>query len=132
MSVRAGLTLSIAAETNKLPPATAAARTNTKNVERPFIANDLARRARNFNANQPGRSRASHQRLGPTVWWIKVLFVTPDHFQFRAVRFLPNYPLIDISLPPRRVAGHEINFEKVWPRNRTVFGRECREIKGRT
>src|SRR2546421_7607337 len=122
MSVRAGLTLSTAAETNKLPPATAAATTNTKNLGRTFIANDLARRVRNFNANQTGRALACHQRFTPAATGVKKLFVTPDHFQSRAVRLLPSYPLIDVSLPPRRVAGHEINFEKVWPRNRTVFG----------
>src|ERR1051326_843116 len=80
---------------------------------RTFIATDLSSRLRNFNANQTGRRRADHEPLSPTVVLIKELFVAPDHFPSRAVRFFPNELLVDVPFPFRRIARHVIYFEEV-------------------
>src|SRR4029077_16031725 len=126
MSVRAGLALSLALSILPLRPA--ATTTNTARIRVNGIANGLSRRIRNFNANQSGRTGARHQRVSPVILLIRILFIAPEHFKLRAVRLFPDKSLINVPLPFRRVAGHEISFEKVGPADRAVLTNDGRNV----
>ena len=82
---------------------------------------DLSRGVGDINPNQTGRTGARHEGFRPAILGIKVLLITPEHFESGAGRLFPNDPLINVSLPPRRLARHGIDFEKVGPTDRTML-----------
>src|SRR5438132_3720388 len=82
---------------------------------------DLPSGVRDINSNQTGRTGARHEGFRPAILGIKVLLITPQHFELGAGRLRPNELLINVSLPLRRLTGHEIDFEKVRPTDRAVL-----------
>ena len=82
---------------------------------------DLSISVRDINPNQASRAFSSHESVGPAILGIKVLLITPEHFERGAGWLLPNELLINVPLPLRRLTGHEIDFEKVRPTDRTVL-----------
>src|SRR6266536_881823 len=61
------------------------------------------------------RCFAVHEAACPAVTWIKVLFVSPEHFQFWTKRLLPTQLVVHVPFPRWRVACHEVEFKGRWP-----------------
>ena len=51
------------------------------------------------NPDQAGRALPGHEAASPTVAWIKILFVTPEHFQRLPGGFFPTELIIHVPFP---------------------------------
>src|SRR6266566_10159108 len=65
------------------------------------VPRDLSRGVGDINPNQTGRTGARHEGFRPAILGIKVLLITPEHFESGAGRLFPNELVILMTLPRR-------------------------------
>src|SRR6478735_11363713 len=82
----------------------------------------------NVHADQPCRARPGHETAGPIL--VKILFIAPEHLKPAATRPFPHEPVIKMSLPRRRMAGHEIDVERCRPTQHAALDLESSLVAG--
>src|SRR6476619_5608926 len=82
----------------------------------------------NVHADQPCRARPGHETAGPIL--VKILFIAPEHIKPTATRLFPHEPVIKMSLPRRRMAGHEIDIQGCRPAQHAALDLEMSSVSG--
>src|ERR1700689_2568266 len=100
-------------------------------AQRPRASSILNRASagRDVDPKQPGLAVPHHGGLGPSGSRVVVLFVGPSPFQLCSRAFLPDQPIVDVALPPRRV-DHDVELEGRRPANQAAAGTEGQLVAG--